>query len=335
MRDLHIENKKTVHRELMKLCAAADPDSAAASIYAEDAVCNAFHPVDVLSGRDAIVARLWRPIRDAMPDVERRDSILIAGEYEGRNTVSMTGHYQGIFSKPLFDIPPTRGSVHLRYAEIHEVSAGRITHSYVWVDLLDLMRKAGCWPIAPSLGTEGRWPGPANFDGVRPDAVDTERGAGELALVRRMHAALFRFDGEHIESMDHEQYWTKNFMWYGPSGIGTTRGLQGFRAHHQIPFLRAFPDRRGGSHVVRVGDGNFVVTGGWPSVRATHTGHGWLGLPATGKPVEMRVMDFYRTENGRIAENWIPIDIIDVLRQLGVDVFERVRHRNGYPRMSL
>ena len=49
----------------------------------------------------------------------------------------------------------------------------------------------------------------------------------------------------------------------------------------------------------------------------------------------MRVMDFYRNENGLIAENWVPIDIIDILRQLGVNVFDRMRHRCGAPRMSL
>lgn len=333
--DLHIENKKNVHHKLMQLCTAADLDSAAASIYADDARCNAFQPVNELSGRDAIVENLWRPIRNALPDVERCDSILIAGEYEGNNIVSMMGHYQGTFSSTLFDIPPTHEKVHIRYCEIHVCVDGRITESYVLVDMLDLMHQAGCWPIAPSLGAEGRWPGPATSDGVRPDTVDSEVGAEELKLVRKMHAGLLSFDGQRLESMDHEKYWAKNFMWYGPSGIGTTRGLDEFRAHHQIPFLRAFPDRAAGTHVVRIGDGNYVVTGGWPSLKATHSGGDWLGLAPTGKRVAMRVMDFYRTDNGLIAENWVPIDIIDVLMQLGVDVFERVRHLHGSPRMSL
>ncbi len=335
MPNKHVENKNNVHHKLMGLCTATDINSASMSLYADDAIGNAFHPVNELSGREAIVENLWRPIRNALPDVERRDSILIAGEYDGKNMVSMMGHYQGTFARPLFDIPPTHGNVHLRYGEVHVIEAGRIKQSYVLVDLLDLMYQAGCWPIAPSLGTEGKWPGPATSDGVTPGRVDSDTGAERLKLVRLMHAGLLDFDGKHLESMEHAQYWTKNFMWYGPSGIGTTRGLQGFQAHHQIPFLRAFPDRAGGDHVIRIGDGNLVVTGGWPSLRATHTGGDWLGLAPTGKPVAMRVMDFYRTENRLIAENWIAIDIIDILRQLGVDIFERVRHRSGSPRMSL
>jgi hypothetical protein len=39
----------------------------------------------------------------------------------------------------------------------------------------------------------------------------------------------------------------------------------------------------------------------------------------------MRVMDFYYHHEGLIRENWVPIDIIDLLRQMGVDVFARMR----------
>ena len=66
------------------------------------------------------------------------------------------------------------------------------------------------------------------------------------------------------------------------------------------------------------------MTGGWPSVEATHEGE-WLGIPATNKRIKMRVMDFYRLENNRIAENWVPIDIIHILYQMGFDVFGRLK----------
>jgi hypothetical protein len=41
--------------------------------------------------------------------------------------------------------------------------------------------------------------------------------------------------------------------------------------------------------------------------------------------VTMRVMDFYRAEDGLIRENWVPIDLIEVLLQLGIDVMARAR----------
>ena len=335
--EAHIRNKRRVHHSLKALChASADKlENAVGTTYADDARLFAFHPVDECSGAAEIADALWRPLRSALPDLQRRDSILIAGGSDGRDLVAAMGHLQGTFTGSLFDIPPTHGVVHIRYGEVHHLLDGRISTTWMIADMLDLMRQAGCYPIAPALGAEGRWPGPATQDGILPDIVDPAGGAKSLNLVRQMHAGLLRFDGKRLESMDHEQYWTPDFLWYGPSGIGTTRGLRGFRVHHQIPFLRAFPDRRVEHHFGQVGDGNYAVTGGWPSVVATHLGPGFLAMPPTGKPVGMRVMDFYRVEDDLIAENWVPIDMIDLLRQMGVDVFERVCHLQGRPRMSL
>jgi hypothetical protein len=133
-------------------------------------------------------------------------------------------------------------------------------------------------------------------------------------------------------------------MWYGPSGIGTTRGLSGFVDDHQLPFRIAFPRRKGGGqwdelgdlraklgggHYIRIGDGPYSVTGGWPSVFAMHVGPDFLGLPATGKAVTMRVMDFYLHHEGLIRENWVPLDVLDLLRQMGVDVLGRMALQLG------
>ena len=50
----------------------------------------------------------------------------------------------------------------------------------------------------------------------------------------------------------------------------------------------------------------------------------WIGLAPTGKPVTMRVMDFWRCEGSLLAENWVMIDIPHLLLQMGVDVFARM-----------
>jgi hypothetical protein len=52
-------------------------------------------------------------------------------------------------------------------------------------------------------------------------------------------------------------------------------------------------------------------------------GDGFLGLPASDTPAEMRVVDIYRREGDKLAENWIFIDFLHYLRLLGVDVLER------------
>jgi len=73
----------------------------------------------------------------------------------------------------------------------------------------------------------------------------------------------------------------------------------------------------------------FSATGGWPSRHMLHQGGGWLGLGATDRAVTMRVMDFYNADAGLIRENWVPIDILNVLLQIDVDVLARVRSQFG------
>ncbi len=330
-------NKQSIHNKLVALVAGGKEalDTAVTELYSDDAAVHAYHPVNELSGRGEVARDLWRPLLDALPDAERRDNVVIAGDYEGQDVVALLGHLQGTFSAPLYDIPATHGMVHVRYGEVHHIEDGLIRESWVIADMLNLMDQAGCRPVAPSLGAEHLWPAPATGDGLRVTCVDPDAGRAALGIVKQMHGGLMKFDGKDIESMDHQKYWKPGFLWYGPSGIGTGRGLDGFRAHHQVPFLRAFPDRKVAEHFAETGDGDYVVTGGWPSVIATHTGPDWLGLPPSGKRVDMRVMDFYRCEGGLVAENWVPIDIVDMLRQFGVDVFERMRHLTGRPRTHL
>lgn len=334
---IHAANKNAVVTGLRDIVNSAldDLNDTVAAAYSGDARLFAFHPVNEHEGSAAIADAMWRPIRDSFPDLERRDQIVIAGEYDGRDFVCTMGKLLGTFQNDLHDIPANHGAAKLRYGEVHEIEDGLIVESHVIIDVLDLMHQVGCWPISPSLGAEGAWQNPATQDGVNLKSVDPETGAEAMALVKKMHAGLLAFDGKDLGSMHHAQYWTPNFMWYGPSGIGTTRGLKSFQAHHQIPFLRAFPDRKVANHIANVSDGNYVITGGWPSVVATHSGPDWLNTGPTGKHIKMRVMDFYRIEDGLIAENWVPIDIIDILRQMDVDVFQRLRHLTGRPRLSL
>ena len=335
--EIHAANKKAVVTKLRRICSAPldELDELVAETYADGAKLFAFHPVNEHEGSAAFADALWRPIRESFPDIERRDQIIIAGEWQGNDFVCTMAWLQGTFENDWHDIPASHGIVSLRCCEVNQVADGKIVESHVLIDVLDLMYQANCWPISPSLGAEGAWQSPATQDGVNLNAVDPQTGAEALALCKKMHGGLLAFDGTSLDSMHHAQFWTPNFMWYGPAGVGTSRGLRGFEAHHQIPFLRAFPDRKVANHIANVYDGNYVITGGWPSVVATHSGPDWLNVGPTGRNIKMRVMDFYHIENGLIAENWVPIDIVDILRQMGVDVFARLRHLSGYPRRSL
>ncbi|MEM8984573.1 MAG: ester cyclase, partial [Pseudomonadota bacterium] len=312
----HAATKRQIIEQLRHIlaCPIDNLDTAVATAYADDATVRAFHPVNDLTGASEISNKLWRAIRQSFPDIERRDLIVAAGEYEEREFVCSLSHLQGTFIDDWHGIPASHGVVRLRCGEFNEVRDGRIVGTHILIDTLDLMQQAGCCPIGPSLGAEGNWEAPVTQDGVQLDQVDSAGGVATLKIVKDMHAGLMAFDGKSLASMHHAQYWATNFMWYGPAGIGTTRGLTGFETHHQIPFLRGFPDRKVARHIANVADGAYAVTGGWPSVVATHSGPDWLNVGPTGRKIEMRVMDFYRIDAGLIAENWVPIDVTDILR---------------------
>ena len=54
-------------------------------------------------------------------------------------------------------------------------------------------------------------------------------------------------------------------------------------------------------------------------------GDGFMGLPASEIQTEMRVVDIYRRDGDKLAENWIFIDFLHYLKLLGVDVLTRCR----------
>jgi hypothetical protein len=107
--------------------------------------------------------------------------------------------------------------------------------------------------------------------------------------------------------------------------------VRGFRAWHQIPFLRGMPDRGlnadGTTHHL-FGEGAYAAVTGWPNMRLTLTGPNWLGLPPTGQTLFLRSLDFWRIEGRLIRENWVLVDLLDAMAQVGVDPLARMRAFN-------
>lgn len=325
-----LENKTHVKALLDGIVDAGPGDlrEALENAYHPDAHWRGSHPLNEIDGITAIEKMVWQPFIRSFPDIERRDSIIIGGSYENRDYVGMIGHYAGTFARDWINIPATGGLIYLRYGEFHRLKGNRIIESTVILDVLDVIRQAGIRPLPPSLGSEEMWPGPISADGCPSVETDEDESATSLKLCLAMQKTLDNtlVERDDLLNMSQKEYWHPKMMWYGPAGIGTGRGLQGFVDCHQRPFRIAFPKRYiGENHYVEIGDGKFAATAGWPSVMTTHVGDGWLGLPATGRKINMRVMDFYLCEEGLVRENWVPIDIIDILLQMGIDIMEKIR----------
>lgn len=343
---------RTAFKSQLDALAEASPAKMAealARMARPDAQWRVAHPMNEMAGNAAALAGVWWPLKTALPDLERRDLILVGGCYLGRRYFAAMGHYCGTMRGDWLGIPATGKTVTLRYGEVWQIDeAGQVVQANLLWDVLDLMRQAGLWPLAPSLGVEEPWQGPITADGVRLDPSDPVLGRDSLEQTLAMHKTLAEFDDrgrlsrEALIAMPQREHWHPKMMWYGPAGIGTTRGLDGFVDGHQMSFRVAFhrPQgtfeevtaeraRHGAGHYIRIGDGPYSVTGGWPSVYAMHMGGGFCGMPPTGKPVFMRVMDFYLHHEGLIRENWVPLDMLDLFRQMGVDVMARALGPHG------
>ena len=84
-------------------------------------------------------------------------------------------------------------------------------------------------------------------------------------------------------------------------------------------FMTAFPDMKKAAEVVVAEDDLVGVL--W-TFNGTHQGE-YLGIPATGKPVTLRIAEFMRISNGTITEYWPVPDATDLYLDIGYLV-----HRN-------
>lgn len=299
------------------------PDAVLGAAFSADCAWHVCHPFNQMHGIAEASARLWQPLLAAFPDLERRTDIFMAGHWDGHIAggagwwTSCTGHYLGTMRGSWLGLPALGEPVRIRFGEFHRWQDGRIAETRMLWDLVDVARQCGVDCLPRPTGWETWVPGPKAHDGCVLTPPDLTQTRHSYDRVLDMLGGLRRFNQSDLASMGMEAFWHPQMMWYGPAGIGSSRGVDGFQRHHQAPFLTAFPDRKGGHHRARIADGAFVCSTGWPSVRATHLGP-YLGTPATGQAIEMRVMDWWACVGDRLTENWVFIDLPHLFLQMGV-----------------
>ena len=298
---------------------------------APDAVFHMCYPFGDFSKADDFYDVVFAPLTRAWRDLERRDYIVMAGEdQQGNIWVGCAGYYVGTFSSAWLDIPPTGHITHMRFHEFYRVENNKIVEMQALWDIPEVMMQANAWVMAPSLGREWHVPSPSSSDGLKVSGTESQ------ALQTRQHiidmlTAMKNHPKQPPQTMQLENYWHEKMMWYGPAAIGSARGIAGFRHWHQIPFLNAMPDR--GQYPDEVtyhffAEGDYAGVTGWPDMAQTISHDGWLGIAPMGKKITMRSLDFWRLENGKIRENWVLVDLLDMYQQIGVDIFARLREFN-------
>ena len=285
------------------------------------------YPFQEQRGAGAVAEIFWAPLLKALNRMQRRQDIFIAGANEigGEQWVMSMGNFMGLFDADWLGIPRTRKIANLRYAEFNCVENGKITQTGLFIDIIGLMVQAGTYPLPPSTGVYFNYPGPRTHDGLLYDDAPEEEGDATLALVNEMIDDLSELNQSGSMGCPPkvlERTWSKDMIWYGPAGIGATYTIPRYQEQHQLPFRNNLGDKKFHGHVCRFAEGNFACFFGWPNLTNTPLG-GFMGLPASDRTVEMRVVDIYRRDGNKLAENWVFIDLIYFLKQQGLDVLER------------
>ena len=141
----------------------------------------------------------------------------------------------------------------------------------------------------------------------------TPRGAqayDAASVLCRFHDAVI--NGNRLELLD--SFIAPDYVSHGPFPWGV-RDRDDLRRFYLVRLL-GFPDVCVTTDVV-VADGStaaYRVT-----IRGTDTGE-LLGLPATGRSIDIGGAGFVRVEDGRIVEHWGFVDELGLLMEVGVDL---------------
>ncbi len=285
------------------------------------------HPFYEQRGAVAVAENFWQPFRAAFSSVQRRPDVFMAGSNDAdgfqSEWVCSMGHLMGLFDRDWLGIPANGKLVFLRYCEFNRVEGGRIAETALFVDILGAMQQVGLNPLPLQTGAPLITPGPMTHDGLLYDVQPLEEGRKTLALVNRMTDELTASD-MHSGAGELNNTWHDDMLWFGPAGIGAAYTRERYEQQHQGPFADGLEDIVFNGHVSRIAEGHYAGWFGWANLEMKASG-GFLGLPASDRQTEMRVVDIYRRDGDKLAENWIFIDILHYLYKQDLDVLARMK----------
>ena len=289
------------------------------------------HPFYEQVGATDVVETFWHPLRRSFTTLQRRQDIFFAGHNhidDGRSVwVASMGHFMGLFDRNWLGIRKTGKLTMLRYAEFHRIADGRIAETALFVDVVSVMQQANCNPLPPQTGAHVLHPGPRTQDGLLYDAQPAADGKATLTVINGMIDDLSMLNKTRNNRCPPEllaKRWHDDMAWYGPAGIGSTYTIVRYQKQHQYPFRIQLKNKRFNGHVARFAEGNYGGFFGWANLTNTPRG-GFLGLPGNEVAADMRVVDIYRRDGDKLAENWVFVDLLHWLSMQGLDVLERNR----------
>jgi predicted ester cyclase len=201
---------------------------------------------------------------------------------------------------PLLGIPPTNKMVTMSGIAIHRVANGKLVEHWGQVDGVGLLAQLGAVPAPP--------PGPA------PAPPRIERRPGDAVMGRdRMKQALRRLFEEGISGRNRAviaelidpRYVNYSMPMKEPGPEGLTQVVDGFFA--------AFPNMRVVVEDV-IAEDDKAATRGY--LTGTQEGT-FMNVPPTRKTITIPYIDIWKAHDGRFVENWVQMDMLGALIQLG------------------
>jgi hypothetical protein len=289
----------------------------------KDCLWQSYHPFKEQTGAQSVAEHFWIPFKDSFHRLQRRQDIFFAGKNEllddGSVWVVSMGHLMGLFDKKWLSIPETQKMAFLRYAEFNKIIDDKIVHTALYFDIPHLMSQVGLNPFPNSLGANVVQPGPLTHDGLYFHYQEHAEGAKTSKAIDHMIDTLGNWNSKLSLCDELALSWHDDMIWWGPTGIGASYTIERYAKQHAGPFRTAFSDRKFNGHVSRVSEGNFGGFFGRPNLTLTLTDT-FMGFPATNIRAEMNIVDIYRRDGDKLAENWIFIDLPGFWLHHGIDV---------------
>ena len=167
-----------------------------------------------------------------------------------------------------------------------------------------------------------------NHKGLKFEESNSDESIKTLNLIHRMRDRLVKGSKMMSFKEELELDWHKDMIWWGPGGIGASYTIDGYQKGHTKPFQDGLEFVKFSGHILSSAEDDLGGWFGWPNLIMKPKGN-YLGLTnASDIESEMRVVDLYRRDGDKIAENWIFIDHLHFLKKLGVDLLERAKNLN-------
>jgi predicted ester cyclase len=168
--------------------------------------------------------------------------------------------------------------------------------------------------LEPQMAERQHWIEPSAVGDGHPRVISRtiERTGASMSsehnkrIVRRIfEEAMNHGQTELYRELIHPEYVNHDF----PAPVG---GIEGFMIVDGM-FRAAFPDFQVVVEDV-VAEGDHVATRG--HFTGTHRGE-FMGMPPTGRTFHCTYSDIWRLEGGKGYENWVQMDMLGLMQQLG------------------